>query len=150
MTRPRRNRPLLIALYLNAGMLALLVLVLLSRNSGSSFLPAAYGVPPPQTPPIAGGANLYLMPGQFSVNTWGCYIMDIDAQTLCAYQFYPGEKQLRLVAARNFHFDRKLKNFNTSPNPIEVEKLADMENAAVRAAEEHRVKSPESPDESNK
>jgi hypothetical protein len=75
------------------------------------------------------------MPGQLSVNQWGCYIMDIDAQTLCAYEFYPGEKQLRLVAARNFHFDRKLGNYNTLPPWPDVEKLAQIEQQGIRANE---------------
>lgn len=147
MIRPPRNRPLLFALYLNAALLAGVLLVLLGRGQTPNLISAAYGVPPPQTPPIAGGANLYLMPAQFSVNTWGCYIMDIDAQTLCAYQFYPGDKLLRLVCARNFHFDRKLKDFNTLPHAVEVEKLSNMENEAMRANEQPPApQSPESKD----
>lgn len=151
MIRPPRNNRLLFALYFNAALLAALLLVLLSRGQGPGPMPSlistAYGVPPPQTPPIAGGANLYLMPAQFSVNTWGCYIMDIDAQTLCAYQFYPGDKLLRLVSARNFHFDRKLQNFNTAPNPLEVETLSNHEHEALRAAQDHPApQSPESND----
>jgi hypothetical protein len=67
------------------------------------------------------------MPGQLSNNTWGCYLLDVDTQTLVAYQFYPGEKQLRLVAARNFKYDRKLSNFNTTPVPQEVADLVKKE-----------------------
>jgi len=67
------------------------------------------------------------MPAQFSSNTWGCYVMDVDSQTLCAYQFLPGEKQLRLIAARNFRFDRRLGNFNTVPAPLDVKDLVDKE-----------------------
>ncbi len=144
MDRPLRNRPLLFALYLNAALLAGLLLVLLTRGQSPTLISSAYGVPPPQAPPIAGGANLYLMPAQFSVNTWGCYIMDIDAQTLCAYQFYPGDKLLRLVAVRNFHFDRKLNDFNTLPHAAEIEKLVNMEHEAIRGAEEHPA--PQSPE----
>jgi len=68
-----------------------------------SFLPAAYAQ---QQPPIAGGGGVFIMPAQFSVNTWGCYLLDIDAQTVVAYQFYPGDRQLRFVAARNYRFGR--------------------------------------------
>jgi hypothetical protein len=72
------------------------------------------------------------MPAQFSPNTWGCYVMDVDTQTLVAYQFLPGEKQLRLIAARNFRFDRRLGNFNTTPPPLEVKELVDREEQTQR------------------
>jgi hypothetical protein len=89
---------------------------------------------------------MYLMPAQFSINTWGCYIMDIDTQTLCAYQFYPGEKQLRFVASRNFHWDRRLGNFNTTPPWPEIQKLGDIEAQGVRANEDKpAAPSPEVP-----
>lgn len=120
------NRSLSVALWVNAALLAVIALALLRSPSVQfpEILPAAYGQP---AQPIAGGAGLFLMPGQFSSNTWGCYVMDVDSQTLCAYQFLPGEKQLRLIAARNFRFDRRLGNFNTTPAPMEVKDLLDKE-----------------------
>ena len=61
------------------------------------------------------------MPAQFAVNQWGCYIMDIDRQTLCAYMYLPQSGgNLRFVASRNFTYDRLLKNFNTGSNPGEM------------------------------
>jgi hypothetical protein len=89
------------------------------------MLPVAFGADeqsriPLAPQPIAGGGGLFLMPAQFAVNQWGCYIMDIDRQTICAYQYYPAEHNLRLVAARNFTYDRMLKNFNTGSNPGEM------------------------------
>lgn len=116
MRRPRRQRPLLYALYLNAGLLVA-ILVALVRGGSPTLLPSAYGAPlSPQ--PIAGGANLYVMPAQFSPQTWGCYVLDIDAQTLCAYRYFPSATgdALRLVAARKIAYDHKLTNFN-SDNP---------------------------------
>lgn len=140
-----RHRPFVIGLYLNAALLAAILFALFTRGGGST-LPAAFAGMAPQ--PIAGSGNIFLMPAQFSINTWGCYIMDTDAQTLCAYQFYPGDKQLRFVAARNFHWDRKLGNFNTTPSWPEVQKLADLEQSAVRANEEKPADtSPENPKE---
>jgi hypothetical protein len=126
------NRPLVVGLYLNAAVMLAILFTLLGRSS-ISFSPSAYGVPAPQAPPIAGGGSIYLMPGQLSEHQWGCYIMDIDAQTLCTYAFYPGEKQLRLVAARNFHFDRKLGNYNTMPPWTDIENLAKLEAQGIRA-----------------
>jgi hypothetical protein len=124
----RRNRPLVIALYLNAALLAVLVALLLSRGGVGSGMALAG----PVVPPIAGGNGVYLMPAQFSVNTWGCYIMDTDAQTVCAYEYFPRGEGLKLVAARNFQFDRQLKRYNTSPNPDEVKRLIELENNPLR------------------
>lgn len=108
----------------NAALLAGVLLVLLGRSPGPLLAPSAFA----QTQlPIAGGAGLFVMPAQFSTTTWGCYVMDVDTQTLCAYQFVPGEKQLRFVAARNFKYDRRLGNYNTSPPPLEIKDLSEKE-----------------------
>jgi len=73
------------------------------------------------------------MPAQFTGTTWGCYVMDVEAQTLCAYQWFNGDKKLRLVAARDFHNDRQLHDFNTdTPTPAEVAKLLELEKTGRR------------------
>lgn len=119
----RRSNPVVTALYVNAALLAVLIVVLLGR-SGGEMLPAAMAQ---QQPPIAGGAGIFVMPGQFSTNTWGCYLLDVDQQTLAAYQYVPGDRNLRLIAARNFQYDRRLKNFNTVPDPQEINALVQKE-----------------------
>src|SRR3954471_20633254 len=115
MKRPRQNSAVARALYLNAALLGGILLVLVARNGAPSFTAPAFGAPMAQ--PIAGGGSIYLMPAQFSLNTFGCYLMDIDKQTLCAYQFKPGSTQLQFVAARQFTSDLRLKLFNTGPDP---------------------------------
>src|SRR5690242_16859788 len=102
----RRTRSLVLALYLNAALLAAVVVLLASR--GGSLLPSANAAP--LTPgPIAGGNGLYIMPAQFLQQTWGCYIMDTEKQTLCAYAFYgntgSGRPELRLIASRGISQD---------------------------------------------
>lgn len=132
--RPRRQPAVVYALYLNAALLGGILLVLLGRGGGGgpSFLPSAFAGP--QGQPIAGGGTLYLMPAQFSQSTWGCYVMDTDKQTLCAYQYFPnnGEKSLRFVAARQFSFDLRRKNFNTFPDPLEMKALGEAEQNGAR------------------
>ena len=124
-TRRRRNAVAL-ALYVNAAVLLAVLVALLSRGGPSlSILPRALGAEGAQ--PIAGGGSLYLMPGQMSLNKFGCYVMDTDSQTLCVYEYYAGDKALRLVAARNFRNDRRLGNFNTDPDPRDVEKWVEVE-----------------------
>ena len=132
MNRPNRRRgnPVATALYLNAALLLAILVALLSRSGSGTVLPAAFAAEGQQ---IAGGGSLYLMPGQLSLNTFGCYVMDTDAQTLCVYQYFPGEKELRLLAARSFRHDRRLGNFNTIPDPREVEKWVELERGRGRA-----------------
>jgi hypothetical protein len=108
-----------IALWANALALVAIVVILLGRGDGPSLLPAAMAQQAPQ--PIAGGAGLFLMPGQLSPSTWGCYVMDVDRQTLMVYQYQPGERMLRLMSARDFSNDRQLRDFNTGdPSPRDV------------------------------
>ena len=70
------------------------------------------------------------VPAQFSAITFGCYLMDIDNQTLTAYQYLPPNNQLKLLAARNFRWDRRLGNYNTAPAPLEIKQYVDTEQQA--------------------
>jgi hypothetical protein len=116
------------ALWVNAALLGAILLVLVVRSGTGrvpEFLPAAYGQ---NTPPIAGGAGVFIMPAQLSQNTWGVYLLDVDAQTIAAYSYLPGPRQLQLMAARTYRWDRRLQNFNTAaPSPDEVKQLLDRE-----------------------
>jgi hypothetical protein len=123
-----------VALYVNAALIFAVLMVLISRDSSIRILPGAMAQ---NQLPIGGGAGVFIVPAQFSPNTYGCYLMDIDAQTLLAYQFYPGDKdKLRLMAARTFRYDRRLGHFNTgSPTPEDAKSLVEAELAAGRVME---------------
>ena len=129
--RRTRHRPLIVALYANAGLLALILVAVVARGGRSPLESMAFGQQVPQ--PIAGGGGFFLMPAQFAANVWGCYVMDVDAQTLVAYRYNPtggtgGGGSLNLSAARSFVYDRQLKVFNTgSPTPAEVRQIVQME-----------------------
>ena len=110
------------ALWANAALLAVIAAVLLGRSDAPSLMPAALGQ---NQAPIAGGAGIFVMPAQMQTNVWGAYLLDVDNKTLCAYQFYPGEKKLRLTAARSYRYDTRLENFNTEMAPREVKALVD-------------------------
>jgi hypothetical protein len=139
MRPPRRgNRPLVVALYLNAALLLSILVALLAGGRGPSFLPAAFAQLNESPAPIAGGGGVYVMPAQFTQNQWGCYVLDVPAQTLCAYQWF-GDKKFRLVAARSFEHDRQLHDFNTdNPTPAEVKKLVELEKSGRRDREPDR------------
>jgi hypothetical protein len=138
MRRAHRNRPLLVAIYLNAVLMLAVLVALLSQGRGLSLVPSAYGAPlSPQ--PIAGGANLYLMPAQFTQSSWGCYVMDIDSKTLCAYQYHHTNDgtDLQLVAARKIAYDTKLTNFNSSrPSPNEVKQWIEQASHGIRGQDD--------------
>ncbi|MGN6626413.1 MAG: hypothetical protein ACTHLN_07320, partial [Tepidisphaeraceae bacterium] len=79
----RRNAKLLtVGLYVNGAAMALVALALFSR-SNVPVIPAAMAQQAPQ--PIAGGGGFFLMPGQLSPTNWGCYVMDVDRQSLMVY-----------------------------------------------------------------
>ena len=137
MPRPRRNHALVTALYVNAALLLAILVAVLSGGRVPSVLPAAYGQEPQ---PIAGGSGIYLMPAQLDGETWGCYVMDVDSQTLCAYEYKTGANRIRLVSARSIRHDRKLQRFNIDePSPEEVAKLVEMEQNGRRGNDRPRV-----------
>jgi hypothetical protein len=130
MIRPRRRRrshAVAYALWANAALLAGILVVLVGRDNSLTLTPAAFG----QAQPVGGG-GLFLMPAQMSNSVWGCYVMDIDAQTLCGYQMTGSPPELKLVTARNFRYDRQLGALNTSPPPSEVKAMLEKEQASER------------------
>src|SRR5688500_14816322 len=132
MRRPHRKNAVVIALYINGALLLAVLVALITGARTPSMLPEAFAAPPAPLP-SAGGSGMYLMPAQFTPNSWGCYLMDVDAQTLCAYKWFDGERKLRLVAARHFRHDRRLHDFNTDqPTPDGVEKLLELERSGRR------------------
>ena len=135
LRRGRRSssRAIVIALYVNAALICAGIVALLSRDGGASIslLPAAHGA---DGPAMGGSGNLYVIPGQFSERTYGCYLMDTDAQTLCVYRFDGASSKLKLMAARNFRHDRRLGHVNTEPDPKEVEVMVEAERAGGRRA----------------
>ena len=131
-----RRNSLTLALYFNGAMLALIV-ILLASGRGRSAVDSitldstAFGQQAPMA--IAGGAGFYLMPAQFSGSSWGCYVMDVDAQTLVCYVYDPAKPgTLRLAAARNFSFDRQLRSYNTLPKPEDMEQVIKLERDTAR------------------
>jgi hypothetical protein len=120
------------ALWANALMLGGIAVVLCLRSPGPSWVPAALGAPQPS---ISGGGGIYVMPAQLAQNQWGCYLLDIDRQTLVAYQYSPSNHQLTFVAARNYRYDVQLHDYATEPSTKDMQKLIEMENASRHNAD---------------
>ena len=125
MKRSRRRNPVAVALYVNAALLLAVLAVLLARADSPTLTPAALAQ---AQQPIAGGAGLFIVPGQFSSSIWGLYLMDVDQQTICAYSVTGNPPQLKLMCARSFRYDRQLKNYNVGGlSPDEVKDLVEKE-----------------------
>lgn len=134
-------------MWVNAAILAAILAVLIGRGDGSIGLTRSAFA---QAQPVGGG-GLFLMPAQISQNVWGCYVMDIDQQTICGYAMTGSPPELKLVAARNFRFDRQLGALNTTPPPSEVRVMLEKEKARERVTESNQQKpaSPENPPQSD-
>ena len=134
----RRPSAVAWALWANAAVLTAILVVLLSRDGNTLTLtPAAFGQAQP-----TGGGGLFLMPAQISRDIYGCYVMDIDNQTLCGYAMTGSPPELKLMTARNFRFDRQLGSLNTTPPPSEVRAMLEKEQASDRVRESGDVKAP--------
>jgi hypothetical protein len=142
-SHPGQNK-IFIALCVNAVILGLILLALVSRGDSPIGVPAAFGQQQPAQPAaVGGGGGIFVAPAQLSSTTWGCYLMDVDHQTLCVYQYSPGEKMLRFTASRTFRYDRQLDDYNTLPSPSEMKDLAARQNEPPRGVTPPAPKSPE-------
>ena len=123
-----------VALWANAILIGGILIAMLSRGNGPSLIPAAFGQ---NQGAIAGGAGVFVMPCQLADKQWGCYLLDVDAKTLIAYQYEPGVRQLRFVASRYYEYDRQLRDMSTSPPTEEIRKLVEKQKQGFRNRDEN-------------
>ena len=138
--RRRRNNAIAYALWANAAVLSAILAVVAARDTSIKLTPAAFG----QAQPLGGG-GLYIMPAQISSGIYGCFVMDIDQQTLCGYAMTGSPPELKLITARNFRYDRQLGAFNTAPPPSEVRAMLEKEkdSGRVTGRDEQKHENPE-------
>lgn len=72
-----------------------------------------------------GGKRLFAVAGQVTKDTYGLYLVDLENDTICMYQYLPGTRRLRLMAARTFIYDCQLDEYNTEPLPREIKSLVE-------------------------
>jgi hypothetical protein len=119
---------LTVGVWLNAALLAAVLVGLVTRDDTGSLLPAALGQMQVEAAAQGGGA-VKIVPAQLASGSWGCYVLDIQTRHLTVYQYHPGERQLRLVAARDVQHDLNLNDFNTAPSPREISQLVEIQQA---------------------
>jgi len=106
--------------------------ILLDRAAFAQALPAG------NAPQLLGARGIYMMPAQLGPATFGLYLMDVDAGTICVYRANPEISRFRLMAARSFRNDRFLEDYNNeTPTPRDVQRLID--NQRQRQAIENRT-----------
>ncbi len=75
--------------------------------------------------PGGGNADVFVVAGQISRETYGLYLVDYKNSTICVYQYFPKSRKLRLMAARTYSFDVRLDDYNTDPSPQEIKKMVE-------------------------
>ena len=78
---------------------------------------------------IGDGSSVMVVPMQLGREQYGLAMVDTKNQTLWIYEISnrkAGFSQLRLMAARSWEFDRKLKEFNSGePSPQYIKNILD-------------------------
>jgi hypothetical protein len=73
-----------------------------------------------------GGGDVLVVGGQITKDSYGLYLVDTKRQALAVYQWLPGSRKLRLMAARTFKYDIQLDEYNADkPTPSEVKRLVE-------------------------
>jgi hypothetical protein len=71
-----------------------------------------------------GTGGIMAFTGQIEKDMYGIVMVDVDAGTLWVYQYRKAGNQLKLLAARNWIYDRYLEEYNNAqPTPSEVSQL---------------------------
>ena len=73
-----------------------------------------------------GCSDMLVVGGQITKDSYGLYLVDTKKQALCVYQWLPGTRKMRLMAARTFKYDVQLDEYNADkPTPSEVKRLVE-------------------------
>jgi len=104
-----------------------LIVVLLSVIATCLLLEIGFGTSSAtaQVTSVGGGDTL-VVGGQITKDSYGLYLVDTKRQALCIYQWLPGTRKLRLMAARTYKFDVQLDEYNADkPLPCQVKRLVE-------------------------
>jgi len=107
-----------------AAMSRWFVVVLLSVIATCLLIQVGVATTPAGAQVTSGGADkLFAVAGQITPGAFGLYLVDLEADTICVYQYTATDRRLKLVAARSTLFDRQLDEYNTQPSPREIKTL---------------------------
>lgn len=101
-------------LWIIAILLAIIATALVLRPEYGFAAPRAYG-----DSPMMGSRGLMAFTGQIDKYSYGLFMVDTDNSTVWCYQYVPGTRRMKLVAARSFMYDRYLEDFNIDEPTLE-------------------------------
>lgn len=105
-----------------------------------SSVPNLSGVALGQPTTSSGARGVFAFSGQLSKNTYGVYLVDVDAMTMWTYEYLPQKECLRLASARTWRYDRYLENHNVCDLPPEaVEKMIEDQREYRRQSSESQM-----------
>lgn len=103
---------------------------------------AAFG----QAVSSSGLRGVYSFSAQLNKETFGVYMVDVDAMTIWLYKYDSRKGCLKLEAARTWRYDRYLKDYNTcDPSPYDIEQLIEREREAEMQRREDMLKNETGP-----
>jgi hypothetical protein len=105
----------------------------LVTRSDSRVVAPAFG----QATSSAGLRGVFAFSGQLSKNSYGVFLVDVDAMTLWTYEYLPQKGCLRLAAARTWRYDRYLEDYNGCDLPPDVveQMIADQRKYRLQSSE---------------
>ncbi|MCP4377161.1 MAG: hypothetical protein GY794_13420 [bacterium] len=109
-------------------MLQWVIVVVLSVIATCLVLEMGYGASnaTAQVTSVGSGDGVMVVGGQITKDSYGLYLVDTKRQSLCVYQWLPGSRKLRLLAARTFRYDVQLDEYNAGkPTPRDVKRLVE-------------------------
>jgi hypothetical protein len=116
-------------LWVIAILLAVIATTLILRLDESAMSRGVAFAQAPSGEARLGARGISAFSGQITRNTYGIFMLDVDTGTIWCYELSgatDGPKQLRLVAARSWVFDRYLEEFNVGdPTPAAVADLVE-------------------------
>lgn len=71
----------------------------------------------------SGARGVFAFSGPMTKGTNGVFMVDVDRGTIWCYELLSGDKQLKLIAARDWRYDRYLENYHTDPPPKVIQDL---------------------------
>ncbi len=129
-------------LWIIAILLAIIATALVVGPGNGLSIQAAQG-----DSPMAGARGIFAFTGQLDKHSYGLFMMDVDSSNVWCYQYVPGTRRLKLVAARSFLYDRYLENYGLDePSPAEIKAVLDKQRRIKNRISRGGI-APDDPDE---
>ncbi len=78
----------------------------------------------------AGARGVFAFTGQLSKDSYGVFMVDVDAGTIWCYRYDSVHNMLKFVAARDWRYDRYLKDYSTEPATDFIRRLLEQQREA--------------------